>query len=147
MQGPIRIRAVNGADPKIAALLVFLQLSALEGDVPMDASEGHWWIAYEGEFPVAFASVSQSNQWTDCGYLCRSGVLRSHRGRGLQKRMIRVREAKARQLGWNWLISDTYQNPASANSLIGCGYRTFTPTRPWSFDGAIYWRKRVRRPA
>lgn len=140
----ISVRQVNATDPKVAALLTFLQLSTLAGDEPYDTSDGYWWIAYEGQLPVAFAGVVRSFQWSDTGYMCRSGVLRSHRGKGLQKRLIRVREAKARRLGWNWLISDTYKNPPSANSLIACGYRTFTPSRPWGFDGAIYWRKRLR---
>jgi hypothetical protein len=86
----ISVRQVDATDPKVAALLTFLQLSALGGDEPCDVSDGFWW------------------------------------------------------LGWNWLISDTYKNPPSANSLISCGYRTFAPSRPWGFDGAIYWRKKIR---
>jgi GNAT superfamily N-acetyltransferase len=139
----ISVQAVDATDPKVAALLTFLQLSTLTGDEPYDVREGFWWVAYDGEMPVGFAGVVRSAQWTDCGYLCRSGVLRSHRGKGLQKRLIRVRERKAQALGWNWLISDTYRNPPSANSLIACGFKTFTPSRPWSFDAAIYWRKRL----
>jgi GNAT superfamily N-acetyltransferase len=140
----IRLQVVNAADPKVAALLMFLQLSTLTGDEPYDVNEGYWWIAYDGEMPIGFAGLVQSSRWYDTGYLCRSGVLRSHRGKGLQKRLLRVREMKARRLGWNWLISDTYQNPPSANSLIKCGFQTFTPSRPWSFDAAIYWRKKLR---
>lgn len=141
----IRIEAVNGRREKIAALLRYLQLDTLEGDKPLSASEGHWWIAYDGELPVAFAGVLQSVRWADTGYLCRAGVIRSHRGQGLQRRLIRVREQKARRLGWNWLITDTFNNPASANSLIGSGYRLFEPSKPWSFNGALYWRKKLER--
>jgi GNAT superfamily N-acetyltransferase len=140
----ISVQAVDATDPKVAALLTWLQLSTLGGDEPYDVSEGHWWVAYEGGAPIGFAGVVRSLQWSDAGYLCRSGVLRSHRGNGLQKRLIRVRERKAKALGWNWLLSDTYKNPPSANSLISCGYKTFTPSRPWGFDGAIYWRKKIR---
>jgi GNAT superfamily N-acetyltransferase len=140
----ISVRQVDATDPKVAALLTFLQLSALGGDEPCDVSDGFWWVAYDGKMPCGFAGVVRSIQWSDTGYLCRSGVLRSHRGNGLQKRLIRVRERKAKALGWNWLISDTYKNPPSANSLISCGYRTFAPSRPWGFDGAIYWRKKIR---
>lgn len=139
----VHITAVTATDPKVSALLTFLQLSTLTGDAPYDVSEGHWWIAYEGEMPIGFAGVVQSVRWSDTGYMCRSGVLRTHRGKGVQKRLIRVREMKARQLGWNWLITDTFNNPPSANSLISCGYRTFTPSKPWAFDGAIYWRKKL----
>lgn len=140
----ISVRLVDATDPKIAALLTWLQLSTLTGDEPYDVSDGFWWIAYDGSLPVGFAGIVRSHQWSDTGYMCRSGVLRSHRGKGLQKRLIRVREAKAKRMGWRWLISDTYRNPPSANSLISCGFRTFTPSRPWGFDSAIYWRKRLR---
>jgi len=137
------IKAVNATDPKVSALLTFLQLSTLGGDEPYDVSEGHWWIAYEGELAIGFAGVVQSSRWIDAGYMCRSGVLRSHRGKGVQKRLIRVREQKAKRLGWNWLITDTYKNPPSANSLISQGFKTFNPSKPWGIDGAIYWRKKL----
>lgn len=139
----ISVKSVDASDPKVAALLTWLQLSTLTGDVPYEVEEGHWWIAYDGAMPVGFAGIVQSVRWCDTGYLCRSGVLRSHRGKGLQKRLIRVREAKAKRMGWRWLISDTYRNPPSANSLISCGFKTFIPSRPWGFENATYWRKRL----
>jgi GNAT superfamily N-acetyltransferase len=79
------------------------------------------------------------------GYLCRAGVLESHRGRGLQKRLIRVRERKARKLGWTHVVTDTYENPASANSLIKCGFRSYLPRNPWGAKGVAYWIKRLRK--
>lgn len=140
----IRICAVDARDEKIAALLRYLQLDTLRNDEPFDAPGSYWWIAYEGELPVAFAGLILSTSWFDCGYLCRSGVIKSHRGKGLQKRLIRVRERKARSLGWNWLITDTASwNAASANSLISCGYKLFVPTKPWGIAGAVYWRKKL----
>jgi len=140
----IRIERVDAKKEGTIAVLRRLQLATLEGDRPYDVRCGHWWIAYDGDMPIGFTGVSQSVQWMDTGYLCRAGVLRSHRGKGVQKRLIRVRERKARQLGWAWLVTDTYQNPASSNSLISCGYRMFEPSKPWSFKGALYWRKKVQ---
>lgn len=140
----IAIRAVDATVPKIAALLRYLQLATLENDEPFDAPGSHWWIAYDGDVPVAFAGLILSSSWFDCGYLCRAGVIRSHRGIGLQKRLIRVRERKARALGWNYIITDTAAwNAASANSLISCGYRVFIPTKAWGLATSIYWRKRI----
>ena len=136
----IRVVQVDQNKPAIAHLLNHLQGTILEGDVPCELN-GWWWIAYDDALPIGFAGVMQSNRWTDTGYLCRSGVLPSHRGRGIQKRLIRAREAKARKLKWRWLITDTYKNPASSNSLIRQGYQIFTPSAPWGFDSAIYWRK------
>lgn len=95
----IHVAPVNSLDDKMAALLRYLQLETLGQDQPYDVANGHWWIAYDGELPVAFAGIAQSYRWGDAGYLCRAGVIRSHRGQGLQKRLIRIREAKARRLG------------------------------------------------
>lgn len=139
----VKIAAADGRDQKTASALLWLQLEVLPSDAPLDPSQGHWWIGYDNGAPVAFCCVQQSVRWSDCGYLSRAGVIRAYRGSGLQRRLIRVRERKARDLGWNWLVSDTYRNPASANTLIACGYRTFLPSKPWGFDGAVYWRKKL----
>lgn len=137
----LTIKAVDGA--RHADVLLNLQLTILPYDKPATTEVGWWWIVYDGEKPIGFAGLYPSAKWGDAGYLCRSGVLPSHRGRGLQKRLIRVRERKARALGMKWLISDTYENPPSSNSLIACGYRTYHPSEPWGADGVTYWRKRV----
>lgn len=143
MQQKIRIKNVNGSNKAIAALLKYLQLTCLPLDEPLETNKGFWWIAYEGDLPIGFAAMSSSHRWGDTGYLSRSGVLPSHRGKGLQKRLLMVRERKARALGWRWLITDTRCNPASSNSLIARGYRLFIPTRPWGHSDALYWRKEL----
>jgi hypothetical protein len=67
----ISIQAVDATDPKIAALLTWLQLSTLPGDAPHEVDHGHWWIAYDGTAPIGFAGLVQSARWSDAGYLCR----------------------------------------------------------------------------
>jgi len=138
------INKVDCRKPEIVSILVYLQKQCLPRDKPYDVSRGHWWIAYteEGK-PVAFAGLVRSSAWVDCGYLCRAGVMREFRGKGLQKRLVQVREQQAKKLNWNWLITDTYRNPASSNSLISCGFKLYDPTVPWSFKYALYWRKKI----
>lgn len=140
----MNIRLVNGNDPKIACALRWLQLEILPSDEPCDTSSGFWWISYDNDLPIGFAGLSQSVRWCDAGYLSRAGVIRSQRGKGIQKRLIRARERKAREIGWRWLITDTRNNPASANSLIACSYRLFIPSKPWGHTDAIYWRKAIK---
>ena len=94
--------------------------------------------------PVGFGGLTKTVSWVDAGYLCRSGVLATARGQGLQKRLLKAREIKARQLGWNWLVTDTTDNPASANSLISCGFKMFLPSKPWGNPTACYWRKAIK---
>lgn len=122
-----------------------LQVVCLPSDAPYDISRGYWWIAYDEDTPCAFAGLVASSRWCDTGYLCRAGVLPTHRGNGIQKKLIRARVRKARKLGWNWLITDTYHNPASANSLIAEGFKMFEPTIPWGAKGTLYWRLNLRK--
>jgi GNAT superfamily N-acetyltransferase len=125
-------------------VLKHLQLETLPGDRPFNTDKGAWWIAFDGAVPVAFAGSTNSTRWSDAMYLCRAGVVESHRGLGLQKRLIRVRESHARRQGANWAITDTHTNPASANNLLSRGYRLYEPAAPWGKRGALYWRKNLR---
>jgi len=138
------IKKADLRNPSIVTLLCYLQKKILPSDTIFRPDRGHWWIAYaEDDKPVAFAGLVRSARWTDTGYLCRAGVLDEYTGNGLQKRLILARIKQARKLGWNWLISDTTNNPPSANSLINAGFKIYKPGSPWSFRNAIYWRYKV----
>ncbi len=103
---------------------------------PADA----FWLAYHKNKPIAYAAMAPSQQWANVGYLCRAGVLPEYRGLGIQKRLIRVRVAYARKLGYLAVVTDTTDNPASANSLISCGFKLYQPFFPWAFKHTCYWR-------
>ncbi len=139
---PYKIRQVDGCNERIAAILHHLHYSTFKDTAPPCEPElGWWWIVYHGSEPVAFAGIVPSATTTDGGYLVRSGVLEGHRGHGLQRRLLRVREAFARRVGWRRTLTDTTDNPASSNNLIRAGYRMFDPDTPWGPDGACYWQK------
>jgi GNAT superfamily N-acetyltransferase len=139
----IVIRRVDPADDHIEETIVELHKLCLPADTVYPPGDSFWWIGYDEDVPVCFAGLTASQQEVKGGYLCRAGVAPSHRGLGLQRRLIRVRERYARTLGWNVLVTDTYCNPQSANNLIACGYRLYSPVYTWSFTGACYWRKRI----
>ena len=142
------VRKVDIRVPSVQTTLNFLQKKILPEDIPYKTDRGHWWIAYaEDGKPVGFAGIVRSTRWTDTGYLCRAGVLDGFTGHGLQKRLIDARLRQARKLGWNWCITDTTDNPASSNSLISCGFKIYTPSNPWSFKNAIYWKCKVNQDA
>ena len=142
------VRKVDIRVPSVQTTLNFLQKKILPEDIPYKTDRGHWWIAYaEDGKPVGFAGIVRSTRWTDTGYLCRAGVLDGFTGHGLQKRLIDARLRQARKLGWNWCITDTTDNPASSNSLISCGFKIYTPSNPWSFKNAIYWKYKVNQDA
>lgn len=105
-----------------------------------------WWVAWEGKEPVAFAGLRLCAlpENRGLGFLCRAGVIPAYRGRGLQKKLIRVREAAARQLGMNELV--TYcicSNAPSMNSLVACGYRFYSPATKYGGPGAVYLRRKL----
>lgn len=138
------VRQVDPRDPEIWVILERLQLHCLPGDIPQKPNIGYWWLCYtETGVPIGFAGMVPSIRWEQTGYLCRAGILPQHQGQGLQKRLIKVRVAKAKQLGWLYLLSDTSENPASANSLISCGFKMYEPTRPYGLKTSLYWRRRL----
>jgi GNAT superfamily N-acetyltransferase len=139
----IKVRAVNGADPDTADLLDEMQKTCLPADDLAETEYGYWWIAYDGEEPAAFCGLYHSRSVPGAGYLARAGVLPEYRGHGLQRRLIRVRERKARKLGMKTLVSDTFNNPQSSNNLIACGYRMYDPENPWGISGTCYWIKNI----
>ena len=142
------IKKVDLRNPSLITLICYLQKKILPSDNIYKPERGHWWIAYAADGkPVAFAGLVRSIKWTDTGYLCRAGVLDGYTGNGLQKRLIQARIKQAKKLGWNWLITDTTNNPASANSLINAGFKIYTPGQPWSYKNAIYWKYKVQPDA
>jgi hypothetical protein len=139
----MKIKHIDTNVEENVALLNSLQKICLPYDKPYKVSAGNWWIAYQDNQPIGFAGIVPSARWSDVGYLCRSGVIFSARGRGTQKRLIRVRQIFAKKMGWSWLITDTTDNPPSSNSLISCGFKLYDPSIPWGGKNTLYWRKKL----
>lgn len=141
MTTPIRIIAVDGRDE--ADTLTDLQRETLPGDILVDPSVGHWWIAYQGYDPVAFLGMVPSYLYLNWGYITRVGVTPAARGCGLQYRLTRTAERKGRKLGLEGIESNTYENPPSTNNFIRLGYRTCEPSIRYFADGTTYWIKEL----
>ena len=141
-----RIREVDSHDEDMADTLADLhRLTFFDSASIPDFEDGHWWLAfYQGE-PVAFAGVIEATRVRNAGYFSRVGVLRKHCGHGLQVRLMRAMELRARANGWNCVISDTTDNVASANNFIRAGYKLYEPRYPWAWSNTLYWRKFVGR--
>lgn len=140
----ISIKKVSSSDTSKHRLLKNMQRECLRGSPIADPNKGAWWIVYDDTLPIGFASMVPSFRWDKTGYLNRSGIMPAYRGLGLQKKLIKVREAYAKRIGYEHLVSDTRFNPPSANSLIACGFKTYTPKYPWGFTTSIYWRKHLK---
>ena len=137
-----RIRAVNADDDEITQTLSDLhRLTFFDGAAVPNFEWGSWWLAYHGVEAVAFAGVVPSTHARNSGYFCRVGVLKKHWGRSLQLRLMRAMEGQARRNGWDSIVSDTTDNPVSANNFIKAGYRLYEPQMPWGWTNTLYWRK------
>ncbi|MGX1324413.1 GNAT superfamily N-acetyltransferase [Bradyrhizobium sp. USDA 377] len=140
-----RIGVVDADDEEIVETLGDLhRLTFFDGAAMPRFELGTWWLAYHNDGPVAFAGVVSSTHARNSGYFCRVGVMRRHWGRGLQLRLMRAIEARGRRVGWDSIVSDTTDNPASANNFIRAGYRLYVPEVPWAWSHTLYWRKRLR---
>lgn len=140
-----RIRVVDASDDDVADTLADLhQLTFFDAAALPEFELGAWWLAYHGDEAVAFAGVVPSTHVRNGGYFSRVGVLQRHWGRGLQRRLMRVVEARGRCLGWDSIVSDTTDNAISANNFIQAGYRLFEPQVRWAWSHTLYWRKWLR---
>ena len=138
------IRQVSIDKESVRQVIIDLQKTILPADKVYMPDHGWWWILYWNNTPVGFCGMVKTTRWNDCLYFCRSGIRWNHRGKGLQKKLISVRLRKARLLGYNWVITTTYHNPASANSLIAHQFRLYTPTERTGARGTLYWRKKLK---
>lgn len=140
-----RIRIVDADDDETAETLGELhRLTFFDRAAVPQFESGAWWIAYHDDDAAAFAGVVPSTHARNSGYFCRVGVLQRHWGRGLQLRLMRAVEVRARRLGWDSIVSDTTDNPVSANNFISAGYRLYEPEAPWAWSHTLYWRKWLR---
>lgn len=138
------IREVDASDEAYHDDIIELHdLTFFDVAIRPDLPRGWWWLVYTDEFksPIGFCGLTMAYRSPEIGYLKRAGVLRAYRGLGLQRRLITVRERKARRLGMTSMITDTTDNPPSSNSLIRSGYRIFEPAYRWAFKHSIYWKK------
>lgn len=77
-------------------------------------------------------------------YLVRAGVLEAHRGHGLQRQFLRLREKAAKRMGVTRIATNTIaSNVPSSNNLIRSGYELYEPANPYGGYDTLYWHKRL----
>ena len=90
-----------------------------------------WWFALDGATPVAYAAFSDGKHHgyqAQRAFMSRVGVAPTHRGHGLQRRLLSVRERAAAKAGFTRAVSYTsYSNVVSSNNLARSGYRLWVP--------------------
>lgn len=132
-------RAATAWEEQIASTMTVEAL----GDCVDDGDDIAWWLAWDGAAAVGFAGVRPSVHGDGNGaFMISAGVTPSHRGKGIQKQLIRarVRWARKRGIGWIWTYTHSGNN-ASMRSLIRCG---FLPWRPPFLPGEwVYWKRDI----
>lgn len=97
---------------------------------------------------VAYGGMRFPPEFPGTAFLSRAGVLEVARGAGLQRRLInaRVRHARRDPQCTHVMTYTAIYNAASANSLIGAGFRLYRPETGDLWMGADwnYWRKAIR---
>lgn len=136
------IREVDTTNDEVTDALVDLHRATFLNAAPIPAfDQGHWWIGFYRDEPVSFAALVESDRYPLTGYFKRVGVTDGHRGHALQRRHMRVMEARAKRNGLIALVSDTTDNVPSANNFVAAQWRMFVPDHPWSLPTSLYWKK------
>lgn len=108
------------------------QLFPADFDSIGDPDSEVWFIGRDNGHTACYASYRILDDGITA-YLTRAGVAKSYQGRGLQKRLIRVRCKHAKQRGAKTVITYVHKNnSASANSLISCGFKLYQPQYAWA---------------
>lgn len=134
----MRIREVKHTNK----LLDPMDRECFPGLDPYTKAGAYWWVADDKGYECAFAGLKNVGHST--GFLCRVGVLFGYRGQGIQKKLIKVRLAKAKRLGFKYVVTYCSRgNIKSANSLLACGFKLYAPQNPYGVDYALYFRKTI----
>ncbi len=103
-----------------------------------------WWIVRVDGRLAGYCGLGLYDEADPYAYLARAGILPEFRGKGIQRRLIKIREDEARKRGYHYIITYTARhNLASANNLIKSGYRLYRPAKCWGIKLALYFCKRL----
>lgn len=102
----------------------------------------YWFVAWDGGEPVAFGGLQVYTN--KVGFLSLSGVLPSHRGIGLQRRLIKSRVRLAYRLNCLRLVTYTVcNNPTSMRSILRCDFQPYWPEHAWAGEEVVYFERNL----
>ncbi len=97
-----------------------------------------WWVILDQGEIVAYCGSIYSKG------ICifnRAWVKKSHRGQGIQRRMIKTRLKAASTFCHIAITYTTLDNFPSANNLIDCGFKLYLPEYSYGGSDKLYFQK------
>ncbi len=97
-----------------------------------------WWVMLDEGDIVAYCGSIYSKG------ICifnRAWVKKSHRGQGIQRRMIKTRLKAASTFCHIAITYTTLDNFPSANNLISCGFKLYLPEYSYGGSDKLYFQK------
>lgn len=135
------------------ALVLRLDAACFPLDAPPVFKGAHWFIGRDGAEAVAHCAwKAVDHDGETVGFHYRGGVMPDHRGRGLQRWMLRLREGAMRRDGIARAVTYTDADAAaSMRNLIAEGYRPYAPTPTTTLSGVgrlgrvgfVHWEKKL----
>lgn len=100
----------------------------------------HYWLVWCEGLPVGYCVAEECQGGIVINQ--RVGVLKPWRGHSLQKKMIKIREKYFGE-GTRFITYVHPSNPASMNSLISAGYKTYRPKDMYGGEEMVYFFKEI----
>lgn len=135
-----------------AALIAQMDVVCFPTDKPAEFAGANWFIGWDGDRPAAYCAWKIVEHDEPVGFHYRAGVMPDWRGQGLQRQMLRLREAEMREQGIARAVTYTdADGVASMRNLIAEGYRPYVSTSTTTLSGIgrlgrvgfVHWEKRL----
>lgn len=142
------VAAPDKCAPQVRAVIKEFEAICFPADTRVKIKGSFWWFLEAEKSPVAYAALRPCGLAINrgMGFLLRAGVLPEWRGMGLQRQLIAARVQFAKRSGLSELVTYTVPtNLASANSLIGEGFKLYEPTSRWGGKAALYFRAELTK--
>jgi GNAT superfamily N-acetyltransferase len=100
------------------------------------------WLIADGSLYVGYAVLKTTGT---IAKLDRVGLHDCARGKGFQRKLIRLREQRAKELGYSEVVTyvSSY-NIISLNNLIKAGYRAYEPPVRSAAEHFVYLKKELK---
>lgn len=97
-----------------------------------------WWVIVDNGQIIAYCGCIFTE---GICIMNRAWVHKNYRGNGMQRKMILKRIESAKQYCRTIITYTTADNVHSANNLIKCGFKMYTPEYAYAGRDVLYWIK------